>query len=136
MIDINWKPGPRELRVFSAVFVLFAGGGGGLVWWRGGPPALSWALWGAGLVVGLLGALAPRAVRPVFVGLSLLAFPIGWVIGNLLMAVVYYLVVTPVGLAFKVLGKDPMRRRPDPEAESYWIARGPAVGPERYFRQF
>jgi len=44
------------------------------------------------------------------------------------MALVYLLTVLPVGLCFRMLGKDPLGRKPDPNAKSYWIAREQPVG--------
>ena len=75
-------------------------------------------------------------LQPVFIGMTLLAFPIGMVIGTLAMALTYYLLITPIGLVFRLFGRDLMHRKLDPEAETYWIERPPQVPPERYFRQF
>lgn len=46
------------------------------------------------------------------------------------MAAIFFVVVTPTGLAMRALGKDPLRLRRDPDADSYWIRRDPP-GPER-----
>ena len=82
----------------------------------------------------------PRArgplLRPIFVGLSLLAFPIGYVIGFIALALVYYLMVTPIGLVFRLLGRDPMHRTFDRSAASYWIRRPETPSAKRYFQQF
>lgn len=53
------------------------------------------------------------------------------VINPVVMAVVYYTTVTPIGLLRRALGHDPLRLRRDPQAASYWIVRvppGPAPG--------
>jgi hypothetical protein len=69
--------------------------------------------------------------------MSYLAWPIGFVVSHVVLALVYYLVLTPIGLAMRVFGYDPMRREFDRSAESYWIARDTAeIKAERYFRQF
>lgn len=135
MIDINWRPSPRELRTFGLAFLVFALIAGGVLWWRLGPGPFTWGLWAAGPVVALLGWLRPPALRFLYVGLSLLAYPIGIVVGNLLLAVVYYLVITPIGLVFRLIGRDALHRKLDPEASSYWIERKPPASAARYFRQ-
>jgi hypothetical protein len=66
------------------------------------------------------------------VGLS----PIGWVISHVILAVIYYLVLTPIGLLLRAAGRDLLARRRDPTAESYWIDRGAKPEVERYFRQY
>ena len=52
------------------------------------------------------------------------------VVNPLVMAVIYFAVVTPTGLIMRALGKDPLHLRYDPDARSYWIPRDPP-GPER-----
>jgi hypothetical protein len=52
-----------------------------------------------------------------------------------LLAVIFLLVFTPVGIALRLLGKDPLDRKLDPGASSYWIERQPK-DPKRVERQF
>jgi len=112
--------------------------GFGIVFWvnLGAVTTFSKALFIIGPALFALGMVWPPSLRFLYVALSLLAFPIGFVIGNVLMAIVFYLLVTPIGLIFKLLGKDPMHRKLDPEAKSHWIERPPPVEAGRYFRQF
>ena len=137
MIDINWKPTNKDLRVFATACLVFAVGFGITFWINlGTVTTLSKALFVIGPALFVLGMIWPPSLKYVYVVLSLIAFPIGFVIGNVLMAIVFYLLVTPIGLIFKLLGKDPMHRKLDPEAESHWIERPPPAEPGRYFRQF
>jgi hypothetical protein len=136
MIDINWNPTRRELRQFSIALIVAAGVVGGLLWWKLGPNRISTALWVAGPTLGVLGLIVPTVMRPVFIGLSLVAFPIGYVVGFLALALVYYLLVTPIGLVFRLMGRDPMHRRFDRSAPTYWIQRPEAPPARRYFQQF
>jgi len=53
----------------------------------------------------------------------------------LLLVLVFFLVFAPVGLALRLLGKDPLQRRLQPEAETYWIPRRPK-DPKHIERQF
>lgn len=87
-----------------------------------------------------IGALAvwasPRFGRRLYVGWMLAALPIGWTLSHLLLALVYYLVVTPIGLVMKLVGYDPMKRAFDRTSETYWVERRPETEASRYFRQF
>ena len=87
-------------------------------------------------VIGLAGLVAPPVVRPVYVVWMALAFPIGWTVSHLMMAVVFYLVVTPIGIIMRMCGRDPMRRRIDRSAKSYWVRRPSTTNIKHYFRQF
>ncbi len=51
------------------------------------------------------------------------------IVSPMVLAVLFFGVVTPIGLAMRLSGKDPMGRRPDPHSQSYWIKREPP-GPE------
>jgi len=132
--DINFNPDDRELRIFSAIwlvgFFLF----GAIVSWRGGtwgPP-----LWGIAVVGCAIGLIAPRAMKPIYVAWMVLAFPIGWTVSFVLLALVYYVLFTGFGLVFKALGRDPLGRTFDRQASTYWVPRRQPEGVERYFKQF
>ena len=71
-----------------------------------------------------------------YVGLTLLALPVGYLVSYLAMGALFYLLITPLGLFFRIIGRDPLQRRFRKEAASYWIPLGPGPPRERYFRQF
>jgi hypothetical protein len=52
------------------------------------------------------------------------------------LAMVYYGIFTPIGLGLRLMGRDPLRRRFDPQARSYWVDRRAPADVKRYFRQF
>ena len=58
------------------------------------------------------------------------------VVSFVLLAVFYYLLITPVGLFFRLTGRDILQRKFDASAESYWHPRRPAGNIKRYFNQF
>jgi len=138
MVEINWHPTERQLRQFGCWFLpgflLLAGL---IVWHRSGSlwpwPAL---LWLVGLAGALVGWYRPSLLRPVFVGLTCAAFPVGWLVSHVILAVAFYCVFTPVGLLMRLLGYDPLRRRFDPAADSYWVPRDNERDVRSYFRQF
>ena len=49
---------------------------------------------------------------------------------------IYYLVLTPVGLLLRIRGYDPLNRKFQPRADTYWVERETSVDTDRYFRQF
>lgn len=53
---------------------------------------------------------------------------LGAVIAPIVMMAVFFLVVTPIALAMRAFGADPLRSKPDPEAKSYWIPRQGEMG--------
>ena len=136
MIDLNLNPNRKELRQFSVALIVATAIVGGLLWWKIGPNPWSQGLWIGGPIAGLIGLAIPVAIKPLFIGLSVAAFPIGIVVGTLALAIVYYLMVTPIGLVFRLMGRDPLHRRFDPSAATYWITRQQRQGVKKYFQQF
>jgi hypothetical protein len=133
---INTDPDRRQLAVFGLVlpvaFFLF-----GLVIARlVDSTAARNIVWGAGAAVSIAYLAAPQLRRPIFVGASRVTYPIGWLISHLVLLLVFWLVVTPIALLLKVLGKDPMRRGFDDSVDSYWEPRPESTDIQRYFRQF
>lgn len=136
MIELNWKPTPRELRQFSGALLVATAAIGGLLWWKLGANGISQVLWVGGPILATIGWLAPPVMRPVFIGMSLLAFPIGYVVGFIALAIVYYLLVAPIGLVFRLIGRDPLHRTFDRNSGTYWIRRTGRPSAKRYFQQF
>ena len=137
IVQINTDPTRRQLNQFGFIWLGFLALFGVIAWLKLDAPTLAKVLWVLAVVVPVVGWLAPAFMRLVFVGMSYLAWPIGFVVSHVVLALVYYLVFTPIGLLMRVFGYDPMMRGFDPEAATYWIARDPkASEPKRYFRQF
>ena len=78
----------------------------------------------------------PVFARKVYLGWMLAALPIGWSISHGLLAVLYYMIVTPIGLIMRIVGRDPMHRHIEKERDSYWVQRPSSIETSRYFRQY
>jgi len=90
-----------------------------------------------GVSLGLLGLLRPQALRPLFGLLTAITLPIGVVMSNLMLAVLFYGVFTPIGLIFRLIGRDALGRRPLPaDYGTYWKPNPVTTQMRRYFRQY
>jgi hypothetical protein len=133
--DINLHPDTRILRQFGAACLLIVGGAGVWKLFTRGVSLEASVLAAVGIVVGLLGLAAPRLVRPIYAGAMILAFPIGWVVSHAFLAVLYYAVLTPIGMVFRFGKRDRLGlKRPD--SETCWVPLQAEKTPESYFRQF
>ena len=117
----NVKNRRRELREFAFILCCALGILGGLVFWRKGEVGL--LLWGIGFVILMVGLIRPRLLGPIHKGWMKLAFLMGFFMTHLILALMYYLVFTPMALIMKTLGKDPLRLKHDRNVKSYWIKR-------------
>jgi hypothetical protein len=134
--DIPFSPSSRLLRQFAGLWLVFFGG---VAAWQGivrGRIGLAVALAVLAVVVGGLGLIRPALVRPIFVGWMVLAFPIGWVVSLVLLGLVYYGLFLPIGLIFRLTGRDALQLRPGSGATTYWTPRTAPADVRRYFRQF
>ena len=124
-----------ELRKFGltvgAAFAVF----GSVSWWRGheSPPRVLWTL--AVLLI-VPGVLAPSLLRPVQRAWMVFATVLGHVNTRIILTVLYYLVLTPVGFIMRFF-RDPLDRSLADRSGSAWIKRDlQPVEPGRYERQF
>lgn len=97
------------------------------------------AVWAFGLLGGALivaGLFVPPAARAFHVVWMRLAHALGWVNSRILLALLFYLVITPVGLIQRLAGRDALRRR-GVGSGSYWIPRpAPKQSKEQFEKLF
>ncbi len=141
MLKPNFHPEPRVLRQFAVFAVVGLPLLAGLVlrmshaftWTH---PAMLVAAAVGVLQFALFAAGLRAPTRWLYVTLTIVALPIGFVLSQVLMAVIFYLVITPIGLVFRLIGRDAMGRRWEPQRKSYWHDRGPMRRPSSYFRLY
>jgi len=86
----------------------------------------------------MLGLVFPRSLRAVYIGWMALAFTLGLVVSKVLLTLFFYLVITPIGLLARLVGKDFLSQKLDRNAASYWLPRNLAEPKQKvdYERQF
>ena len=134
--EVIAPPPARLLRQFAGLFLVFFLALAGWRAWQGQADGWAAGLAALALSVGLVGLLRPMAVRFIYTGWMIVAFPIGWTISHLALALMFYAVITPVALVFRAIGRDELQLRREEREASYWK---PKPGPEsvrQYFRQF
>lgn len=137
MIQLDLSPSEKKLRQFGWVAPIMLLAIGWVLRWRFGLPLGGLAGLGLfGILVFVASRLSPKLVRPVYMGLVILGFPIGWVISHVVMMLFYFGIITPVALFFRLIGRDALQRRWDRQRETYWMEHPRSDSVERYFRQF
>jgi hypothetical protein len=145
IVDINWNPTQRELHWFGGLLIVFCG----VVAWFVNestqpfastfPPVTSpysVVIAVTGAVVGVTGLLRPELIRYVYVAWMVAVSPIAFVVSNLIVAVVFYLVVAPIGFAMKFSGRDALNLQRRRDVSSYWVKKKMPEEARRYFRQY
>jgi len=110
---------PKDFRRFGFVVGGVLVGLGALALYR----EAGWGRWalGLGAALAVLAAVAPKLLRPLYFVWMTLAVLLGFVMTRVILSVFFFLVLTPVGLIMRLFGHDPLQRRIDRQAASYWI---------------
>ena len=83
------------------------------------------------------GLAFPVILKPIHKIWMALAILIGWLVTGLIMIILFYLVVTPIGLLTRLCGKDFLNTKSKKNVKSYWIPRKPITFDKRnYENQF
>lgn len=137
LVSINWRPDNNELKKFGTGALFMLPVIAALFSWLRHLP-LTWVLCicAAGLIIFILSRINAPLVKPVYLGLMIISAPIGFVVSFVVLAIFYYLILTPIGLIFKLAGRDSLERKFDKQAKTYWtVYKGPE-SVKRYFNQF
>lgn len=82
-----------------------------------------WWLLVPGIPLVVLGLIAPRTLKWVNLVWMTLAIMLGAVVSTILLSLLFYLVVTPIGILARATGQDFLSRKLEPSAVTYWIRR-------------
>jgi len=114
--------------VFSVVFLII-----GLWPLKSGNTIIIWAIL-ISIVFFILGLMNSKLLSP----LNKIWFKFGLTLGSLIapivVGIVYFLVVTPIGIVMRILGKDLLNQKFNKKIKTYWIKRDILIGTMK--RQF
>ena len=120
LIEINWNPSRKVLRDFGLIGLIACPALAGVFYWQHLPAWLCWTIAGFGVVLFAFSRLSLTVTRWLFVGLTLWVPRLGFVVGVVVLGIIFYGLLTPLGLAFRLAGRDPLRLRRDPSRTSNW----------------
>ncbi len=137
LIEIDWNPKSKQLKNFGKIALAATVIISLLLYLLKGV-AIKWLLIivAFGLMVFIISMISLKLTKIIYLVMILLTMPIGYVVSFIVLAAFYYLLLAPLGLIFRLIGRDPLYRRFDPAAKSYWLTRRPPKGLEQYFHQF
>ncbi len=115
---------PMEIRKFAylvgSVFIL-VGCAGVFKHWNVFVDAV---LWAAGVMLLLAGLLNPTSLEKVYAAWMGIAFALGWVVSRSILILLFYFIITPIGMVARLFGKKFIDTTFSHASESYWISRG------------
>jgi len=133
LVEINWNPTSRQLRQFALICLFTLPG---ITWLWGGGLTLVGLMSAAGAALALVGWFQPALIKPLFLGMMIVAAPIGMVVGEIAMLLVFFCVILPISLLFRLTRRDALERRLDHQATTYWRPKKQLRNAASYYRQF
>jgi hypothetical protein len=119
--------------VFGIVMLIGFGLLGGLLYWSWRAGGGDWRrtlaaiLWTIGGITFLWGLASPRTLRPISHLWIAFGERLGTIVSTVMLSILYFFVMTTVGLLMRLTGTDPLERRPAPARSGYWRAMPPAA---------
>lgn len=129
------KSSPKELRQFGLTLGSFFALLGSIALWKQSANAKALLMTaGAFLFFGILWPSVLKPFQKMWMGLALV---MGAVMSRVILCALFFLVITPIGLITRLLGKDFLTRSWDPDKGSYWTDRPQTeLDPKHYENQF
>jgi hypothetical protein len=134
--DLPRDPTPRALRQFGAAWLAVFLALGLYRWLAREQEGLGLVLCLVAVAGGLPGLARPALIRWLFIGAMVVTFPIGWVLSQAMLALMFYVIITPVAVFFRLRGRDLLNRKPAPGRPSFWLPKQQPRDMRRYFRQY
>jgi hypothetical protein len=134
--DLPLKPSSCVLRQFAAAWLIFFLAIGAYRYVVREQHEIGIAFGVVAVLVGLTGLIRPGTVRWLFVVATVVAFPIGWVISQIMLAVMFYGILTPLAVLFRGRGRDLLALRPAPNRPTFWTPKQTPEDMRSYFRQY
>ena len=136
MISVDWNPSRQTLRTFAIGLCVLATAYSGWLWWGDRLVGYRAVLAAVAGILGIVGVISPNLLRWIYVIWMVLAFPVGWMVFQVSLVVLYFGVFTPFGWIMRLGGRDPLDLKFDSAAESYWHPYRGSKDPRRHFRQY
>ena len=132
LVQMNWNPTEQQLQQFG-VIALIALPSIGWIW--GTSPTVWTSLLGVGVVLAAAGLFVPKTLKPAFVGLSIVTIPIGLVVSEAVLLLMFGLVFWPIGACFRLMRRDSLHLKPIP-VDTHWVEKQSATSVSSYYRQW
>jgi hypothetical protein len=132
---INWHPTCREIKYFS-VTMLIAFALANLLLVLGGKYRVAGWIFGCGLVLSVVCYFIPPIGKLVYFVWMAATYVLGRIVSPVVTAIIFYLLVTPIALVNRLMGKDRLRLKKPKDASTYFVDSTDAQDKESMRRQF
>jgi hypothetical protein len=129
------KSGKKELRQFAIIIAIAFGLLGIMLWWRG--KTYYSYIFIIAVAVALSGLTLPAALKPFHKIWMTISILMGWLMTRVILIILFYAILTPIGVLGRLCGKDFLDITVNKDAPSYWVPRDKQnTDKKTYERQF
>ena len=133
---VKWRPDARELRRFAiAMLIGFTVLGLLSVWRASGIGTSAIVLWGIGIFLATA-AFVPGLGRIAYLAVYLPTSIIGYVVSHVILALMFFFVITPLGIILRLMGKDLLQQQRRQKHTTGWMPVNGVKNEDSYYRQF
>ena len=134
-VQINWNPRKDYIRNFGIMaLIMLPLISCVLLWKQHIDMTWAFAISGVGTIIFLACLFSYRTGRFFYLSLMLLTYPIGFMVSFFMIVLLYYAVITPIGIVFRLLKKDPLCRKFDRSINTYWVKHKDRKDINSYYR--
>lgn len=135
LVQIDWRPDAAEMRKFGVVVMAGMAIIGAVFHFGLDNAVVARGCWIAGAVLGLPALTGTALGLPGYWLWMGIAFVMGNIMSRVLLSLIFFLLVTPMGILRKALGNDPLSLKKE-TTDSYWVDVKGDSGSTGYERQF
>ena len=132
LLKVNPNPSRKELRQFGVTLIVGFALLAGLLYWRG-KVHFAYILGGVGILAGLLSIVTERPAKVIYKGWMTWGSFMGTVVTRIVLTFLFFVVISPVALFFRCIGRDALRLRKGTK-DSYWQDL-PKITDKSYYRR-
>ena len=111
----NTKSDFRKFGITIGIFLLIVAG---FLFWRGSETFQILLI--SGLVLCVLGFVAPIILKPIYWAWMTFATILGWIMTRVILSLLFYIVITPIGVLSRLFGKKFLDIKWDKSKDTYW----------------
>ena len=137
LVSLNLKPSEKQLRDFADITLCMCNIIGLVLFWIERIPVSGLEYFCAGgVIVFVLSRISAVFIKPLYLGLIIITFPIGWVVSHIVMGIFYFVIVTSVAFVFRLMKRDILLLKRKANIKTYWMPFRKSRPVRDYFNQF
>ncbi len=113
------ESGKKSVRKFGIILSVILFIVAGLLWRKDNPLWMEFAAGGA--AAGIAAYIVIPVIKPLYYGMTVISIVIGYFVSRLILAMIFFLLFAPIGVAARIFGRDLLNKKIDRTATTYWL---------------